>query len=181
LYKASPKKPILVFTAHLNVACDLEPALYAFKEVLHQVPQAQLLVAGGGSAEGRFKKITQELGIQPSVHFTGLITISQVAACLKISDLTLVYYADVPVNHHRASMKLREALACGRPVIATKVGESIHLKDSVILSDPNPAAFSKAIVKTLKSKKTVSPSPALLKKWDWKDCVKDLEKELLKR
>ncbi|HXL72174.1 MAG TPA: glycosyltransferase, partial [bacterium] len=109
------------------------------------------------------------------------ITISQVAACLKISDLTLVYYSDKPVNHHRASMKLREALACGRPVIATNVGESVHLKDSVVLSDANPAAFSKAIVKTLKSKRTVSPSAALLKKWDWKDCVKELEKELLKK
>jgi glycosyltransferase involved in cell wall biosynthesis len=181
LYKAKPRKPILVFTAHLNVACDLEPALYAFKEVLHHVPQAQLLIAGGGPDENHFKKITRELGIEPSVHFTGLITISQVAACLKISDLTLVYYSDTPVNHHRASMKLREALVCGRPVIATRVGESVHLNNSVVLSDANPAAFSKAIVKTLKSKRTVSPSTALLKKWDWKDCVKQLEKELLRK
>lgn len=181
LYKAKPRKPILVFTAHLNVACDLEPALYAFKEVLHQTPQAQLLVAGGGPDENHFKEVTRDLGIEPSVHFTGLITISQVAACLKISDLTLVYYSDKPVNHHRASMKLREALACGRPVIATRVGESVHLNDSVVLSDPNPAAFSKVIVQTLKSKRAVSPSPALLKKWDWKNCVKDLERELLKK
>ena len=181
LYKTKSQKPILVFTAHLNVACDLEPALYAFKEVLHHVPQTQLLVAGGGPDENHFKRITRELGIEPSVHFTGLITISQVAACLKISTLALVYYSDVPANLHRASMKLREALACGRPVIATRVGEIVHLKDSVVLSEPNPAAFSKAIVKTLRSKRTVSPSPALLKKWDWKDCVKDLEKELLKK
>jgi glycosyltransferase involved in cell wall biosynthesis len=78
-------------------------------------------------------------------------------------------------------MKLREALVCGRPVIATRVGEIVHLNNSVVLSEANPADFSKAIVKTLKSKRTVSPSTALLKKWDWKDCVKQLEKELLEK
>jgi len=179
LYKAKPRKPILVFTAHLNVACDLEPALYAFKEVLHQIPQAQLLIAGGGPDENHFKKITRDLGIEPSVHFTGLITISQVAACLKISDLTLVYYSDTPVNHHRASMKLREALVCGRPIVATGVGETLQFKKMIFLSNPDPRSYAKRILSVLRTKKTLPPYNLASKKWSWIHCVENLEKELL--
>ena len=180
-YPPSPQKPLLVFTAHLNVACDLEPALYAFKEVLRKIPKSQLLVAGGGPDETYFKEIARNLGLVPSVQFTGLITISQVAACLKLSDVTLVYYTDTPVNHHRASMKLREALACGKPVVATRVGESAQLKESVVLSDPNPTAFAKTIIKTLKSRRNISRPSSLLKNLAWKNCIQNLEKELLKK
>jgi len=180
LQTAPKKKPIVVFTAHLNVACDLEPALHAFKKVLHEMPDVQLLVAGGGPDEGRFKKMAQDLAIAPSVHFTGMLSIHQVAACLKSADLTLVYYADVPANHHRASMKLREALACGRPVVATRVGESAQLKDQVLLSDPNPGAFAKTIVKALRTKKKASLSGKAAQAWQWEKCVQPLEKEMRK-
>lgn len=181
LLNAKKRKPILVFTAHLNVACDLDPALHAFKKVHHEMPDVQLLVAGGGPDEGRFKKMAQDLQVGPSVHFTGMLTTTQVAACVKSADVSLVYYADVPANHHRASMKLREALACGKPVVATNVGESAQLKDQVTLSDANPNAFAKAILKTLRSKKAAARSSQWVHQWQWEKCVQPLEKELLKK
>jgi glycosyltransferase involved in cell wall biosynthesis len=170
--------PILTFTAHLNVACDLEPALFAFQAILKQLPQAQLLIAGGGPSEGSFKMTAQELGISHSVHFTGYLTVSQVAACLKISDAVLVYYKKLFVNEYRASMKLREAVACGRPVVTTRVGESSSWKSFAALSEPDPIHFAQAALKVLKSKKSFKPTPAQLKNWDWVHSVEALEKEL---
>ncbi len=173
-----PKGPLLAFTAHLNVACDLEPVLESFKRILESFPQAGLLVAGGGPDEARFRRLAGTLGLKDSVYFTGMVSPLQVAACLKASDAALVYYRDTPVNRHRASMKLREALACGLKVVATRVGEAALWKNALILSAPTPAAFAKAVLRALRVKKSPQAGSLLVKNWDWVRCVEKLEKEL---
>ena len=178
LQNQKERGPLLVFTAHLNVACDLEPVLESFKLLRESLPKVQLLIAGGGPDEGRFKKLAGELGIAESVHFTGMVTPQQVAACLGLADAALVYYRDTPVNRHRASMKLREALACGCKVVATDVGESGRFKKALFLSKPAPSAYSKAVLRALKAKKSPQAVALLVKKWDWIHCVEPLEKEL---
>jgi glycosyltransferase involved in cell wall biosynthesis len=180
LYADKKKRPILTFTAHLNVACDLEPALFAHQALLKEVPTAQLLIAGGGPDEGRFKRIAEELGIAGSTHFTGMLTARQVAACLKISDAILVYYNELMVNEHRASMKLREAVACGGKIVATDVGEIRQWRGHVTLSKADPIRFAKAVAKALKSSKCAKPSAAQVRGWDWTSCVAELERKLLK-
>ena len=180
LEKDQKARPLLVFTAHLNVACDLEPVLKSFDIVLKSLPNAKLLVAGGGPDEGRFKRLAIDMAIGHSVYFTGYLSPRQVAACLKISDASLVYYSDLPVNKNRASMKLRESLSCGCKVVATQVGEMSHFKLVAFLSQPDPAHFAAAILRALKAKKSPRQGSKLVKKWDWTDCVEPLEKELLK-
>jgi glycosyltransferase involved in cell wall biosynthesis len=178
LQRQKDRGPLLAFTAHLNVACDLEPVLESLKFLLRYNPKVQLLVAGGGPDESRFKRLAQELGISGCVHFTGMVTPNEVAACLQLSDAALVYYRDIPVNRHRASMKLREALACGLKVVVTRVGEASSLKSAVFLSQPDPKAFSKAIRGALRAKKSPQSGALLVKNWDWKRCIEPLEKAL---
>ena len=173
--------PLLAFTAHLNVACDLEPVLEAFRLMRRSLPQARLLVAGGGPDEGRFKSLARDLDLSGAVHFTGMVEPRQVAACLGLCDAALVYYRDIPVNRHRASMKLREALACGCRVVATAVGEAVLFKKALFLSKPDPESFAKAVLTALKSRKSPQAAALLVKNWDWKRCVEPLEKELLSR
>ncbi len=172
------KSPLLVFTAHLNVACDLEPVLESFKSLLSSLPETRLLVAGGGPDEGRFKSLARELGVADSTVFTGMITPSQVASCLRLADAALVYYRDTPVNLNRASMKMREALACGLKVVATRVGEAALMKNALYLAEPNPGAFAKETLKALRSKKVPKGAAVLVQKWDWTRCVEPLERKL---
>jgi len=169
---------VLCFTAHLNNACDLSPVLSAFSLLLSRLPNTRLLVAGGGPDQDRFEHQAERLGINGFLHFTGPLTPRQVAACLKASDLALAYYADTPANSHRASMKLREALACGRRVLATCVGEAKDWKGSLFLSDPTPSAYADAIPKALAAKNPPQGASRLVKKWSWTDCVTGLEKAL---
>ncbi len=180
LQSQKDRGPILAFTAHLNVACDLEPVLESFKLLRQTLPKVQLLIAGGGPDETRFKRLAGELGIAESVHFTGMVTPEQVAACLGLAGTALVYYRDTPVNRHRASMKLREALACGCKVVATDVGEAARFKKALFLSKPDPKSYAKAVLGALKAKKSPQAGALLVKKWDWIRCVEPLEKELSK-
>src|SRR5439155_1204323 len=43
-------KRVAIYTAHLNVASDLEPVLAAWRDVVAQLPDAFLLVVGGERA-----------------------------------------------------------------------------------------------------------------------------------
>jgi glycosyltransferase involved in cell wall biosynthesis len=168
--------PLLVFTAHLNVACDLEPILDSFRLVRRSLPQARLLVAGGGPDEGRFRRLSLDLGLSDSVRFTGGVTPRQVAACLRAADAALVYYRKSPVNRYRASMKLREAMACGCRVVATSIGEAAQWKKALFLSEPDPRAFAETVLRALKARKSPKEGAILVKDWD--HCVEPLEKEL---
>ncbi len=178
LYNDRKARPLLVFTAHLNVACDLEPVLRSFQIILKAIPAAKLLVAGGGPDEGRFKRLAMELGVAHAVHFTGYLSPRQVAACLNISGASLVYYSDLPVNKYRASMKLRESMASGCKVVATQVGEIHQFKKKIFLSPPDPAHFAGAVLKALRAKKSTRQAVLLARKWDWTDCVKELETKI---
>jgi len=171
---ADPKaKPRLVVTAHLNVACDLSPVLEAMVQFARRLPGARLLVAGGGPDQAKFEAEAENLGLGARVAFTGALTPLQVAACLRTADLALVYYSEGPANRLRASLKLREALACGTQVVATKVGEAESLVKHLFLSAPNPTAFAQAMVTAAQSRPKPRPkSPT------WDKAAKALEEKL---
>jgi len=168
--------PLLVFTAHLNVACDLSELLLSFQTFLKNHPKAGLLVAGGGPDQTRFEQEACDLGLAEHTRFTGLLPPSQVADFLRSSDAVLVYYRDTEANRHRASLKVREALACGCRVVATKVGDHSEWGAWATLSKPEPNAFAETVDKALKKKDKVKAAPA---SWYWQNCVADLEKRLL--
>jgi len=167
--------PLLVFTAHLNVACDLGELLESFRLFLARHPQSALLVAGGGPDQVRFEQEAARLGLADRVRFTGLIPSSTVASCLRAADAVLVYYRDTEANRHRASLKVREALSCGCRVVATRVGDYKEWAAWATLSDPRPDAFASAVEKSLRRRKARRKTPDA---WHWVSCVADLERSL---
>jgi glycosyltransferase involved in cell wall biosynthesis len=175
LWASSKDRPRLVVTAHLNVACDLSPVLQAFGLLLKRLPRARLLVAGGGPDQARFECEARSLGVAGETAFTGPLSPLEVAACLRAADVALVYYSEAPANRHRASLKLREALACGSKVAATRVGEAVEYSRFIRLSSPNAADFAESIEASWKNK----PGPRY-HGTTWNDSARSLEEALLK-
>lgn len=173
-----PRGALLVHAAHLNGACGLSEILESMSEILQKRPDARLLVVGGGPDERRFRALARCQGLADRVIFTGQVTPREVAACLNVADLTLVYYGPGPSSEHRSSMKLREALACRARIVATAVGETPRFARHVHLSDPNPTAFAQAVLAALKSR----PKPALpsraLAALNWSSCIGPLSQRI---
>ena len=160
--------------SEIALACDMSFASRE-KSVFSQWEVGVGLVAGGGPDEGRYKNMTADLGISASVFFTGYLSPQQVAACLRMADAALVFYRDTPVNRHRASMKLREALASGVKVVATEVGEAAQFDKVIFGAKPTAEAFAEAIEKALKSRQNPAGASKLVRHLDWKTCVENLE------
>jgi glycosyltransferase involved in cell wall biosynthesis len=98
---------------------------------LAAVPGAELVVVGGPAADGldadpevrRLRAVAAEAGVADRLVFTGAVARTDVPAWIRSADVVLA----VPWYEPFGITPL-EAMACGRPVVATAVG---GLQDSV--------------------------------------------------
>jgi len=90
-------------------------AVRSLAAVASTTPNLLLVLVGGGEEEPALRALAQELGVSDRVRFAGWW-----------DDLEAVYYGSDVValssNNEGTPVCLIEALACGRPVIATDVG-----------------------------------------------------------
>jgi N-acetyl-alpha-D-glucosaminyl L-malate synthase BshA len=89
-----------------------------FYNVLSKIPQATLTMVGEGPLMKETQKYAETLGIYPSVKFLGKI--HEEAELVKILNSKLVYLHTSLFEN--ASLACIEALACGVPVICSRVG-----------------------------------------------------------
>jgi glycosyltransferase involved in cell wall biosynthesis len=103
--------------------------------VLKRLPEARFLVIGDGVRRSALEEHVELLGIADSVHFLG--TRSDVPALLSLVDVLALS------SHMEANpVSILEGLACGKPVVATRVGsipETVHHGENGYLVDPGNA------------------------------------------
>lgn len=123
---------------------------------LAEIPETELLVAGGGESRGaapdperrRLETIARACGVDDRVFFIGRVSRAQVGAYLSSADVVLC----TPQYEPFGIVPL-EAMACGRPVVASRVG---GLTDTVvdgetgtIVTDTRPATIAAAVRRLL--------------------------------
>ncbi len=108
--------PLVAAVGRLMHQKGFDTALEAIARVLDARPGAEAVVVGEGSARPGLESLAAELGIADRVRFTG-----------RVSDEALVDWyrrAWVVVNasrHEGWGLTLTEAMACGTPVVASRI------------------------------------------------------------
>jgi len=138
---------LLGFTAHLNVACQLELLLDAAGPWLRRHPRACLVVAGGGPLLGHFQGLAAALGTQ--VRFEGPQTPLQAATVLAACDVSVSAYGPSQGNQYRVPMKVAESLALAKPVVSNLVPGLLPLRAVLHQAQPEPAAYGRALDQAL--------------------------------
>jgi glycosyltransferase involved in cell wall biosynthesis len=129
-------------------------------EALPELPDAELLVAGGPPADAlhddpevaRLRALAERLGVADRVRFLGAVAHGDVPALLRTVDVVVC----TPWYEPFGIVPL-EAAACGRPVVGSAVG---GLLDTVVdgrtglLVPPRDAAAVVAAVRRLEDRKT---------------------------
>lgn len=141
--------PIIETVAALIPQKGVSDLLLAAKHVLAHRPDAIFLIVGDGPLASTLQQQAKDLGICSACRFTGLR--SDVHRLMALADVVAV----PSVWEEPAGLVVIEAMAAGRPVVATRVGgipEYMQDGTTGILVEPrNPEQLAHALLKLMDS------------------------------
>lgn len=112
----NPEDIVFGISARLNPAKGHKFLIYAVKEVSKNIPNIKVLILGQGALEEELKKLTKELGLENVVRFGGYR--KDMSYCTQAFDVAVLPSIDCDTS----SFSLKEAMAEGKPVIASDYG-----------------------------------------------------------
>ncbi len=122
--------------------------LKAMVKVIKVIPDISLSMAGEGEMTPKLIKMVEELGIKKNVDFTGFIPNNEIYSFIMKHDIMVMPSV---MDSESFGVAVIEASACGRPVIASKVGgvHEVLIDDKTgILVPPNDVEkLAEAIIK----------------------------------
>lgn len=116
----SPEDFVWIAVGRLEIAKDYPTLLEAFALVIKKNPQAQLLIAGDGSLRYTLEQLAIGLDLAGKARFLGLR--NDIPALLAVSDGFVLSSA-----WEGSPNALVEAMAAGKPVVASRVGGTPEL------------------------------------------------------
>lgn len=147
VYKLCPiltKKPHFVFVGRLTKAKGVEILLESFKQVLKILPKAKLNIIGDGPEKNEMAKFILKNKLNKSIVLAGTLNSKEIAATLKKS-----YGLLLPSFREGTPASVLEAMAVGRPIVATNVGGLkglVHKEVGKLTEVGDVNQFTKAIL-----------------------------------
>ena len=127
--------------------------LRAAKSLVNKVADVKFIFVGEGYLREELEKLTQQLGLNDYVIFTGFRT--------DIPEITSIFDVAVLASFFEGLGRvLLEAMACGKPVVATRVGGIVDVvgdgETGILVPVDDPEALTEAITTVLKDKDLAS-------------------------
>ena len=139
----SPAELAIGFCGRMEKVKRIDLLLQAFRQVLSKHPNARLVLIGEGSKLPEWQSYAERLSISQAVIWTGFRT--DVPALLAAMDI----YVQPSVNEG-LSLSILEAMAAGKPVIATPAGGTTEViiddLTGVLLPTASPKIIADALL-----------------------------------
>jgi glycosyltransferase involved in cell wall biosynthesis len=141
-----PETFVIGYAGRIQKVKRIDLLLLAFSIVFSRFPQARLIIAGEGDLKNEMQEYAFKLGISDAVLWLGLC--SEIPRFLAAVDIYIQ-----SSSNEGLSLSILEAMAAGKPIVATDVGggnESIINEITGILVKPgNPHAIANAVIDLL--------------------------------
>ncbi|MGD0423867.1 MAG: glycosyltransferase family 4 protein [Candidatus Bathyarchaeia archaeon] len=166
------EKPVILTVGTATIRKGLPYLIQSMAEVVTRIPDAMLIVVGSRKYEHQMQLLTQDLGIQQHVIFAGPVERDELPFYYAASDVVAV-----PSISEGFPIVVLEALASGRPVVASRVGgipEAVQTGTTGILFEPgNVDQLTRALVhllsdSSLRSKMSREARKVAELRYDWK-------------
>ena len=113
----SQDAPLIVCVSRLSPEKGVRFLVHALHVLRAQVPTVRLALVGDGPDRAELEQLVRTFGLEQHVRFAGNVPHEQVASWFGAA--TLACMPSLREGHPNAAM---EALACGRPLVASAVG-----------------------------------------------------------
>jgi len=127
-----------------------ETALLAFKEVARQIPDARLLMVGGGNLP--VQSLIAEMGLEDRVIPTGFVARMRIPRLIAAADVALHVISDHPFHRASSPMVMPEYMAMGKPIVAPRTGELAYALAGgagLLVDGPRPELLAAGVVALL--------------------------------
>jgi glycosyltransferase involved in cell wall biosynthesis len=115
---------VVVYVGSLSTPSHaLDLLLEAFRSVIQHLPNALLLMVGGGEDMDRLKNEAHLLGISQRVRFTGRIPATHVPLYYRLGEVSVDPMQDSIPARSSLSLKLLESIVAGVPCVTGNVGD----------------------------------------------------------
>jgi len=138
---------LIFFAGRLDEEKGIQHVIKSMEYILKEIPQATLVIAGGGPQESNFKRLAQKLA--PSVKFIGKISYRQMSKWYGKCNIFLMHS-----RFESFGAVTVEAMASGRPVVASSTGGSIDIvkndETGILVEFGDVKGIADAVIKILK-------------------------------
>ncbi len=126
----------LLFVGNLIPWQGVDDIIKAIPSVLEAIPDSELLIVGDGPQRDELEKLAENLGLTEVIRFTGFVPYDRVPLYIGASEVCLAPKKVLGSGY--SPLKLYEYMACGRPVIASRVEGFQVLEDGAgLLFEPD--------------------------------------------
>jgi glycosyltransferase involved in cell wall biosynthesis len=146
-----PGRARLIIVCRQEVGKGTEVVIESLRLIVKDFPRLTLEVVGDGDALSAFKRLAGALGVDPYVRFHGNVSHERVKDLLQQADIFCF-----PTRSEGFPKSVLEALACGVPVITTRVSVLTQLIGNgcgVLIDVATPEAVAKAVSESLSDAK----------------------------
>jgi glycosyltransferase involved in cell wall biosynthesis len=168
--------PLVLFLGHLSEAKGALDLLRAFQARPEQLAGVELALVGDGADSERCRALARSLGV--NVRFPGAQPHGLVPTWLAACDVLAL-----PSWNEGMPNVVVEALACGRPVVATRVGgipELVRPDVGALVAPRDPEALADALQRVLRQEHDSGAISSSLERPDWDGSAKLLHASLLR-
>ena len=144
---AAPSGQTVLFLANLDVRKGIHVLLDAFERVTARLPEARLQVAGDGPEGETVRRRVRESPALARVELLGGVDRTRVLELMQFCDVYCL-----PSYGEPFGMSALEAMACGRPVVATAaggLGQLVPDDGGRKVPPGDPAALARALTEVL--------------------------------
>lgn len=142
-------EPVIGSIARLADVKGHDILIAAMKNILAQMPDVKLIIAGEGKMEGALRSMVKTLGLERNIFFYPV-------TCKPATILPMLDLFVLPSREEGLGLSIMEAQAAGVPVVASRVGGIPSLiedgRTGFLIEPGNPAVLAQTIITVLRDK-----------------------------
>jgi len=150
---------VVVYVGSLSTTSHaLDLLLEAFRSVVHHLPNALLLMVGGGEDLDRLERKASDLQIAERTRFTGRIPSAHIPLYYRLGEVSVDPMQDSVPARSSLSLKLLESIVAGVPCVTGDVGDRQRIVGDCGLAVPadDPLALARGILSILENPEKAS-------------------------